>query len=88
MIWKEFKEKVTTEVEGEFKTEEKLVKIFCKQDWLPYCEYKITPVSYGYRATFNFKESEEYIITHKDLDIVKGFCCSHLKQIKDKLKHS
>ena len=85
MNWKEFKEKETFEVDGEYKTEEKLVKIFCKQDWLPKCEYKITPEHYGYRSTFNFKESEEYIITHKDLDIVKEFCYSHLKNIKDKL---
>ena len=85
MEWKEFKEKVTTEIEGGSKTEEKLVKIFCRQGWLPNCEYKITPENYGYRATFVFKESEEYVITHKDLDIVKEFCNSHLKQIKENL---
>jgi len=85
MDWKEFKKPEKVQIKGKDATVEVVTEIVSKQYWSPDCEYRMLVTPYGYRASFNFKDSEAYIITHKNQSVVKQFCENHLSDIKAKL---
>lgn len=86
MNWKEFKVPVeVTDNEGIKTTTEEVSEYFCKQDWLDNSNYSIKKIGDLWRGCFNFKDSEAYIHTHRDLERVKTFCQNHLDSIIKKI---
>jgi hypothetical protein len=86
MNWKEFKKPTKTiDDNGDGQTTEEVVEYFCEQDWLEKSSYSIKPTEYGWRGCFKFKDSEDYIHTHRDLKRVQEFCQKHLDKVIEKL---